>query len=434
MPSIMGTRGRAWAIAASSLALLAAAPQLASAAGSGSFSPTGAMGEPRVFHAAAPLPDGRVLVAGGSATGAFGPTGGLATTEIYNPATGTFAPAPSMGIVRNGPIAAPLQDGRVLVAGGRGPLSSAQIYNPATNSFSGTGIMQDAREGAAAATLPDGRVLVVGGFDGAFLDTAEIWDPATNLWTPTANSMVEARQYAGAAPLPDGRVLVVGGYGGTLSNNAEIYNPATDSFTGVGSFGPPPGNRGATAASLPDGRVLVAGGNQAGPEYLAFSQAFDPGTGDFSPTGIGPLSTARGFTAGAPLSDGRVLVSGGATAAGITASAEIFAATNTFTYALSGRKLLVTVEAPGKVEIGAAPAGKKAAASKKRKRKALLRPASADGGPGTIELPLLLTKAAKGKLKRSGKVKLPAQISFSPIGGLTGSQTAKLKLKRKRKP
>lgn len=419
-------------MASAALALLAA--QSVSAAGSGSFTPTGPMGGPRVFHAAAPLPDGRVLVVGGSVDGASGP-GGLATTEIFSPATGNFAPGPSMGVIRNGPVAAPLKDGRVLVAGGRGPLSSAQIYDPATNTFSGTGIMQDARESAAAVTLPDGRVLVMGGFDGTYLDTAEIWDPATNLWTPT-NSMRDQRAYPGAAPLPDGRVLVAGGYDGGVLRSAEIYDPATGTFSssGVGNVTPPVGHRGAGLAPLPDGRVLVAGGDVAG-TALTFAEAFDAATLAFSPAGIGEMGTPHGFTAAVPLADGRVLVMGGLSDAGITAKAEIFAATNTFTYSLSGRRLLVTVKAAGTVELVAAPAGKgKPAAAKKPKRKALLRPASADGGPGTIEVPLLLTKAAKSRLKRSGKVKLPAQISFSPIGGLTASQTATLKLKLKRKP
>ena len=51
------------------LLVLGLAPQ-ASAAGSGFFSPTGSMSVPRFAAAAAPLPDGRVLVAGG----ATGPT------------------------------------------------------------------------------------------------------------------------------------------------------------------------------------------------------------------------------------------------------------------------------------------------------------------------------------------------------------------------
>lgn len=427
-----GTSGRASALAVAVLALLAA-PQLASAAGSGSFSPTGSMSGPRLFHAAAPLQDGRVLVVGGSPDGS--PLPGLATTEIYNPATGTFVPGPSMGTIRKGPVAAPLKNGLVLVAGGKGPLTSAQIYDPATNSFSATGFMGDGREGAGGATLPDGRVLVVGGSDGVgFLDTAEIWDPATNLWTPT-DGMDEQRYTPAVAQLPDGKILVVGGYGPGLHDSAEIFNPATETFGPAGTVTLENGVRGAAAAPLPDGRVLVAGGDQAGGNPLSFAEAYDPLTGGFSPAGIGQLGTARAYAAAAALGDGRVLVTGGSGPSGIERSAEVYAATNTFTYAVSGKKLLVTVQAPGKVDLAAGAGDKgKAAATKKRKRRALLRPASASGGPGAIELPLLLTKAAKRKLRQTGKVKLPASITFSPVGGVANTQSAKLKLKRKRKP
>jgi Ca2+-binding RTX toxin-like protein len=55
------------------------APQ-ASAAGSGFFSPTGSMSTPRTGAVAAPLPDGRVLVAGGGYAG-----GNFSSAEIFAP-------------------------------------------------------------------------------------------------------------------------------------------------------------------------------------------------------------------------------------------------------------------------------------------------------------------------------------------------------------
>jgi hypothetical protein len=419
--------------ASATLSLLAAGP--VGAAGSGSFTPTGDMNVPRMFLAAASLPDGRAMVFGGNHDGSA--TGGLAGTEFYDPASGAFTPGPSLGFVRDGPIAAPLADGRVLVAGGRGPLSSAQVYNPATNSFSGTGFMQDAREGAGAAPLPDGRVLVVGGYVSGttYLETAEIWDPATNLWQSTG-SMARKRYAPAVATLPDGRVLVVAGYGPGLHNDAEVYDPATGTFSSAGldQVTLANGHRGAAAAPLPDGRVLIAGADRF-TESLDLAEAFDPTTGDFNPDGIGRLTRPRGYAAAAPLGDGRVLVAGGYNAGGVQRSAEIFAATNTFSYSVRGRKLLVTVQAAGKVELAPAPVGvgKAAPAKKKSKPKPLLRPASGEGGPGTIEVSLLLTKAAKSKLKRTGKVKLSATISFKPVGGIPGAQTAKLKLRRPKK-
>src|SRR4051812_43746566 len=52
----------------------------------GTFSSTGGMSATRRYHTATLLPDGRVLIAGGTRTR----NDALATAELYDPATGTF--------------------------------------------------------------------------------------------------------------------------------------------------------------------------------------------------------------------------------------------------------------------------------------------------------------------------------------------------------
>jgi hypothetical protein len=99
------------------------------------------------------------------------------------------------------------------------------------------------------------------------------------------------------------------------------------------------------------------------------------------------------------------------------------APSNAFTFSLRGKKLTVTVSAPGTVDVKA----------KTKKSKRLLKPSSASGGPGAITVRLALTKAAKRILKQKGKLKLRAKITFTPKGGSAASQTATLKLKRKKK-
>ena len=61
----------------------------------GTFTPTGAMTTQRVFHVAAPLPDGHVLLAGGgggmgSALSGGTPSDMLQSAESYDPGSGTF--------------------------------------------------------------------------------------------------------------------------------------------------------------------------------------------------------------------------------------------------------------------------------------------------------------------------------------------------------
>jgi hypothetical protein len=305
------------------LLALGLAPQ-ASAAGPGFFSPTGSMSASRAGAAAAPLQDGRVLVAGGSDSAS------VASAEIFNQATNAFSSAGigSMTVPRFGAAAAPLPGGRVLVVGGccvsQQYLSSAEVFNPATNTFSSAGIgsMSTARVNATAAPLPDGRVLVVGGCCGSgpspYLSSAEVFNPATNTFSSAGiGSMSVPREEAAAAPLPDGRVLVVGGRNDPANydlSSAEVFDPATGSFSsaGIGSMSTP--RSGAVAAPLPDGRVLVAGGVAnywaLYACYLSSAEVFDPATNGFSSEGIRSMSRPREEAAAAPLADG-VLVAGG---------------------------------------------------------------------------------------------------------------------------
>jgi hypothetical protein len=56
------------------------------------FTSTGAMTVPRSKFGAALLPDGRVLIAGGQSGGPWGTR--VTSTQIYDPRTGRFSPAP----------------------------------------------------------------------------------------------------------------------------------------------------------------------------------------------------------------------------------------------------------------------------------------------------------------------------------------------------
>ena len=69
---------------------------------------------------------------------------------------------------RFGPLVAPLEDGRILVAGGDGygdhpTTATARLYDPDDDSWADLPPLPEARAAGAAVTLPDGSVLVVGG-------------------------------------------------------------------------------------------------------------------------------------------------------------------------------------------------------------------------------------------------------------------------------
>lgn len=81
-------------------------------------------------------------------------------------------------------VAAPLADGRVLVAGGQGdpvpPWASAEVFDPDSNTFSALPRgLTTARQAAVAAPLPGGRVLIAGGLGAdSFMTSAEIFESA----------------------------------------------------------------------------------------------------------------------------------------------------------------------------------------------------------------------------------------------------------------
>jgi hypothetical protein len=99
--------------------------------------------------------------------------------------------------------------------------------------------MHFAREQHSAALLPDGRVLVSGGYidnplrseedDHRGMESAEIWDPRTNVWTMTPPMALYRVDHSSTA-LPDGRVLLVGGGGAAYVerlDRVELWPPPT---------------------------------------------------------------------------------------------------------------------------------------------------------------------------------------------------------------
>ena len=280
----------------------------------GSFSPAGFLHEPRAYHTTTLLPDGRVLVVGGSAEyrAADEWPGDAVLTEVWDPATSRFSPAGTLDRGRFLHTSTLLPDGRVLVIGGAehhvfGGIASAVVWDPVTSTYSAAGVMPEGRSSHTATLLPDGRVLVVGGVDMTEADrtlaSALIWDPATATFSP-AGSLAEPRVEHTATLLPDGRVLIVGGIDWTESQRsagaAEIWDPETATFSPAGEL--EASRWGHAAVLLPDGRVLVVGG-----AWRRLSEIWDPETATFSPGG--ELARAReARTTAALLSDGRALV------------------------------------------------------------------------------------------------------------------------------
>jgi hypothetical protein len=194
-------------------------------AATGWFNPTRNLGTTRTDHTATPLPDGRVLLAGGSGV-LVGNREPLSTAELYDPATGLFSATGNLITAQWGHVAVIQGDGRVLILGGVGAWGSAagmEVYDPATGRFSATGAVDPGGRGLAATLLPEGRVLILGGIEGA---PPRVFDPFT--WTFSATGPLFDQRGSGVAMalMPNGSVLVTGGG----PNSAEWFDPVSRTF------------------------------------------------------------------------------------------------------------------------------------------------------------------------------------------------------------
>jgi hypothetical protein len=112
----------------------------------------------RCAATATPLADGRVLISGAVDCS----NTSLDTAEIYDPATGESTPTGKLLASQYPGTGTLLPDGRVLLVGGFSPYLS-QIYNPATGSFAlGPHPKDPLSVNISATLLLDGSVLLVG--------------------------------------------------------------------------------------------------------------------------------------------------------------------------------------------------------------------------------------------------------------------------------
>ena len=273
---------------------------------------TGAVTTARYCHTATLLPNGKVLVAGGTHTG----SDAISDAELYDPATGIWTNTGVLNTSRGYHTATLLPNGQVLVAGGYngGSLSSAELYDPSTGKWTATGSMTSGHAGHTATLLPNGKVLVAGDFYSG--TSAELYNPATGTWTATGSLNTGRYDYDQTAPLlPNGKVLVAGGVGG--GNSAELYDPATGTWTLTGAMNTARFSH--TTILLPNGKVLVAGGWNSGP--LSSVELYDPATGTW--TTANAMNTACYGRTATSLPNGQVLVAGGCNYQSVS-SAELY--------------------------------------------------------------------------------------------------------------
>jgi hypothetical protein len=264
------------------------------------------------------------------------PGGGQATLGVQ-----VVGGPPSMTTPRSGHTATLLNNGKVLITGGSNTspagingLDSAELYDPVSQTFTPTqGTMTTPRTGHTATLLADGTVLVAGGNNSTAAMSAEIYVPTTDSFHATGN-MTKARGAHAATLLLTGKVLIAGGDPVNpvflTPGTAELFDPSTGTFTATGNTNN--FRSGPTATLLSDGTVLVAGGSESdgaiGFIDLNSAELYDPNAGAF--TLVGNMTIGRVDHTATRLNDGTVLIAGGDN----THNAEVFSSAEIYTPAL----------------------------------------------------------------------------------------------------
>jgi N-acetylneuraminic acid mutarotase len=156
-----------------------------------------------LYHATATLlATGKVLVAGGH-NDSVSATSAISSAEIFDPATATWSITTPLPGPRAEHTATLLPNGEVLVAGGTdglNHLATALLYDPASGSWKPTGSLSIARTEHGAALLPNGRILVMAGDadNGLATATTELYDSSMNL---SAAAQIEPLLWLAAQPL-----------------------------------------------------------------------------------------------------------------------------------------------------------------------------------------------------------------------------------------
>lgn len=326
------------------------------------------MKQRRSHHTATLLPNGNVLVAGGF-TALNQSTGTSRHAEIFYPETATWVVTAPMASSRAYHSTVLLPDGNPAVFGGfqNGTyLSSMEVFFSTAHKWLpgppiGGGGVGEERAQFTATMLHDGRILVTGGVNavGGVLNTTRIFDPTAWSWA-AGPAMFRRRHSHTANLLRDGRVLVAGGSDGNQEISlAEVFDPATNLWTQT-TAAPISGNDlsiprlGHTATLLPDGKLMMVGGFTTLGGPILEGEGFDVDSSTFQ--NQGPTGEARGDHATVLLRDGFLLTAGGFNGLSYSGRAEIlYAGAFPDVVTLAGgqrRRPLITRMIPSLVGVG----------------------------------------------------------------------------------
>ena len=222
------------------------------------------------------LPDGRIVVLGGSPGCSNASSAQLCFStnrvDVYDPRANTWRALAPMGRPRYR-FNAVWRAGRIYAIGGLDgtqPLASVEAYDPHTDSWRDVASMPRVIEGAAAAVDPFGHIYVVGGAPGMLpiYDSLYIYNGRTWISGP---AMPQATQDYAATYGPDGKIYALGGWNQTDLTAVQVYDPWTRRWSLGPSLPVPLCCMGAVAT--PDGSIYAVGGDKAGSQLYMYHPA-----------------------------------------------------------------------------------------------------------------------------------------------------------------
>ncbi len=269
----------------------------------------------RTYHASTLLQDGRVLVTGGL-TRTPGNAFYTKAAEVYTPFDNSFSLVGEMIAPRGDHTSTLLPNGMVLVAGGTtqsdggGYLpDTAEVFDPASNTFSviATSLVHRARH--TATLLPNGDVILAGGGTNTTIERLRCENGA---WAASVvGHLLEPRSKHVACLLENGKVLFAGG-----TSVGAAFAEAFDPESGVSQMLETPGTQLPVAAAN-RGRVLLQGYT---PSWVQGAEVYDPESNTFAAVAVPPQSYFYARSYYLLLGNGDVLQLGG----GFTSAVNIF--------------------------------------------------------------------------------------------------------------
>jgi galactose oxidase len=277
--------------------------------------------------AAANLPDGTLLT--WSAYDEFNFQGDIGNrpsqthTSVFDPESGASSPVlvTHLGYDMFCPGTANLPDGRILVNGGSSSRKTS-LYDPATGTWSLSGEMNIPRGYQGTTLLSDGSAFTLGGSwsGGEGGKHAEVWTDGS--WRRLTG--VRAEPITGPDPggvfRGDNHLWLFAASGGRVFHagpTAAMHWITTDgngTLTAAGNRGSDPYSINGNAVLYDVGQVLKAGGAPAYEDANATTAAFHIDfDGAVAVSALAPMAYARAFANGVVLPNGEVVIVGGQT-------------------------------------------------------------------------------------------------------------------------